>query len=140
MKEAQHDFDYVLFTDSFDSYIFCQPEEIIRKFKSLNHRMVVSGEMNLWPYPEFESHMPPSSKTGHYKYPNSGSYMAEIPYFLELWDRMGIEWKSDCVDDQGELIKEIALRPDAYRIDHEAVLFQTLFGLAEFGTTRFTTC
>ena len=129
VREAQHEHDYVLFTDSFDSYIFCQPDEIIRKFKSLNHRMVVSAEVNLWPNPEFADQMPPSSATGHYKFPNSGGYMAEIPYLLELFDKMGIEWKSDCVDDQGELIKEIALDHDAFRIDHDAVLFQTLFGL-----------
>ena len=120
---------YILFTDSFDSYIFCHPSEIIRKFKSFNHRMVVSAEVNLWPNPDFADQMPPSSKSGHYKYPNSGGYMAEIGYLIELFDGMGIAWKSDCVDDQGELIKAIALDADAFRIDHEAELFQTLFGL-----------
>ena len=117
-----------MFTDSFDSYMYCSPEELVRKFKSLNHPMVVSGEVNLWPYPDFADKMPSSSKNGHYKFPNSGGYMAEIPYLLELFDKMGIEWKSDCVDDQGELIKAIALDQNAFRIDHEAVLFQTLFG------------
>ena len=120
---------YILFTDSFDSYIFCHPSEIIRKFKSFNHRMVVSAEVNLWPNPDFADQMPPSSKSGHYKYPNSGGYMAEIGYLIELFEGMGIAWKSDCVDDQGELIKAIALDADAFRIDHEAELFQTLFGL-----------
>ena len=72
--------------------------------------------------------MPASSAGAHYKYPGGCGYMAEIRYLLELFDDMGIEWKSDCVDDQGELIKAIALNSDAYRIDHEAVLFQTLFG------------
>ena len=91
--------------------------------------MVVSGEVNLWPNPDFADQMPASSKTGHYKFPNSGGYMAEIPYLIELFDGMGIAWKSDCVDDQGELIKAIALDSDAFRIDHEAELFQTLFGL-----------
>ena len=121
-------YDYVLFSDSFDSYVFCGPDELISKFKSLKHRMVVSGEVNIWPNPELASEMPASSKTGHYKYPNSGGYMAEIPYLLELFDKMAIKWKSDCVDDQGELFKAIALDHDAYRIDHEAVLFQTLYG------------
>ena len=39
--------------------------------------------------------------------------------------------KSDCVDDQGELIKAVALNHSAFVIDHQAVLFQTLFGKAK---------
>ena len=100
--------------------------------------MVVSAEINLWPNPEFVDQMPPSSATGHYKYPNSGGYMAEIPYLIDMFEAMAIEFKSDCVDDQGELIKLIALNKDAYRIDHEAVLFQTLFGASQI-ITSFST-
>ena len=122
---------YILFTDSFDSYIYCNQDELIRKFKLFNHRMVVSGEINLWPNPDMADEMPPSSGTGHYKYPNSGGYMAEIPYLIEVFERMAIDWKSDCVDDQGELIKLIAQDHDAFRIDHSAALFQTLFGLLQ---------
>lgn len=109
--------------------MYCSPDELVRKFKSFNHKMVVSGEVNLWPNPDFVDKMPASSKSAHYKFPNSGGYMAEITYLLELFDAMGIEWKSDCVDDQGELIKAIALNNDAFKIDSNAVLFQTLFGM-----------
>ncbi len=125
---VQHDYDYVLFTDSFDSYIFCDPEHLVETFKTFQHPMVVSGEVNIWPNPELADQMPPSSASGHYKYPNSGGYMAEIPYLLALYDKMAINWKSDCVDDQGELIKAIALDHSAFKIDHQAVLFQTLYG------------
>ena len=128
VKAMQHDYDYVLFTDAFDTYLFCGVEEILQKFKSFNHPMVVSAEVNLWPNADLASELPASTKTGHYPYPNSGGYMAEIPYLLELFDKMAIAWKSDCVDDQGELIKALALDHNAYRIDHEAVLFQTLYG------------
>ena len=127
-RNARLSHKYIMFTDSFDSYIYCNPDELIRKFKLFNHPMVVSAEINLWPFTELSSKMPASSAGAHYKYPGGCGYMAEIRYLLELFDDMGIEWKSDCVDDQGELIKAIALNSDAYRIDHEAVLFQTLFG------------
>ncbi len=129
IRSLSSSYDYVLFAESRDSVVLCSSSDIVARFKSLGHRMVVSGEVNLWPNPDFVSHMPPSSKTGHYKYPNSGGYMAEIPYLIELFDKMAIEWKSDCVDDQGELIKMIAREHNAFVIDHEAVLFQTLFGM-----------
>ena len=129
VKAMQHDYDYVLFTDAFDTYLFCGVDEILQKFKSFNHPMVVSAEVNLWPNADLASELPASTKTGHYPYPNSGGYMAEIPYLLELFDKMAIAWKSDCVDDQGELIKALALDNNAYRIDHEAVLFQLYTGL-----------
>jgi hypothetical protein len=126
---VRHKYKYVMFTDSFDTYLFCGGNEIVEKFKSFNHSMVVSGEVNMWPYPELRSEMPASTKTGHYKYPNSGGYMAEIEYLIELYDKISIKWKSDCVDDQGELIKELARNHDAFVIDHNAVLFQTLYGM-----------
>ena len=121
-------YDYILFTDSFDSYVFCSPAEIIKKFKWFGHPMVVSGEVNMWPNPDLKQYMPESSKTGHYKFPNSGGYMAEVPYFVSLLDDIAIHWKSDCVDDQGELIKALARNNSVFVIDHKAVLFQTLYG------------
>ena len=140
-------YDYVIFTDSFDTFIFADITEIVRKFRSFNHPMVVSGEkkkkkgvalifffpfainsvvsipfpffnnvtlshfasageVNCWPNPSLASEMPASSKDAVYKYPNSGGYMAEFDYLLDLYkNKIAIHHKSDCADDQGELIK-----------------------------------
>ncbi len=128
-RNAIYTHKYILFTEALASYLYCDPDELVRKFKSFNHKMVVSGDTNLWPYSEFVEKMPEMYTDARYKFPNSGAYMAEIPYLLELFDTMGIEWKSDCVDDQGELIKALVLNNNAFKIDSNAVLFQTLFGL-----------
>ena len=124
--------DIVLFTDSFDSYVFSDPEEIVDKFLSFEAPMIVSAEVNMWPNPHLAEFMPPSASTGHYPFPNSGGYMGFLDYILELYtETIRIQAKSDCVDDQGELIKAVARNHSAFVIDHQAVIFQTLFGKAK---------
>jgi hypothetical protein len=55
--------------------------------------------------------------------------MGWVDYIIELYsERIAIQAKSICVDDQGELIKELARNSSAFAIDHQAALFQTLFG------------
>ena len=126
---ARETYDYIVFIDSaIDSSLFCNLNELIARFKSFKHPMVVSGEVFLWPYPALNEHIR-SATAGHYPYPGSCGYMAEIPYLLELFDAMAIQWKSDCVEDQGEFIKALAANNDAFKIDHDALLFQSSFGL-----------
>ena len=62
------DYDLVLFVDSFDTYLFCDLDEVVDKFRSYNHTMVVSGEVNIWPEEHLGAFMPSSSKDGHYKF------------------------------------------------------------------------
>lgn len=132
LEEFKDDYDIVIFTDSFDSYIFANIDEIIAKFRSFKAPMVVSGEVNCWPNPHLAPFMPPSSKTGHYPFPNSGGYIGYLGYILHLYtDVIAIHHKSDCCDDQGELIKAVVLDHGAFKIDHNAVIFQTLFGSAK---------
>ncbi|EGD76928.1 hypothetical protein PTSG_07269 [Salpingoeca rosetta] len=132
LLKYKDDYDMVLFTDSFDSFVFAEEDELIDTFRSMNAPMVVSAEVNCWPNPELATEMPPSSSVGHYPYPNSGGYMGYLGYILHLYnDVIAIHHKSDCCDDQGELIKAVVLDNKAFRIDHQAVLFQTLFGSAK---------
>lgn len=52
-----------------------------------------------------------------------------LGYILHLYtDVIAIHHKSDCCDDQGELIKALALDHTAYKVDRQAIFFQTLFG------------
>lgn len=99
-------YDIVLFSDSFDSFVLGAEDEIIEKFKNFGHPMVVSGEVNCWPQPELSDLLPPVERGGRYRFPNSGGYIAEIPYLIwVLTEVIKIQYKSDCTDDQGELIK-----------------------------------
>lgn len=128
LDKHKDDYDIVLFTDSFDTYIFSQLDEIVTKFRSFRHPMVVSGEVNCWPNPELASQLP-HSEGDRYLYPNSGGYIAEMGYLRYLYnDVIAIMHKSKCVDDQGELIKALALNHSVFLVDHNAVIFQTLFG------------
>ena len=43
IRARKDKYDIVLFTDSFDSYIFSSLDEIVQKFRSMKHPMVVSG-------------------------------------------------------------------------------------------------
>jgi hypothetical protein len=51
-------FEMVLFTDSYDSYIFAELDEIVEKFRQFEAPMVVSGEVNLWPNPHLRPFVP----------------------------------------------------------------------------------
>mmetsp|Transcript_821 Transcript_821/g.2728 ORF Transcript_821/g.2728 Transcript_821/m.2728 type:complete len:953 (-) Transcript_821:2162-5020(-) len=128
----RHRYDLALFIDSFDTYTFASPVEIVEKFLAFEVPMVVSGEVNIWPEPHLKDFMPVSSQDGHYKYPNSGTYMGWVSYIIEFYSGpIAIQAKSICVDDQGELIKALARNGSAFAIDHQAALFQTLFGSAK---------
>jgi hypothetical protein len=50
-------YNLVLFTDSFDTYIFSSMDEIVEKFKRFQAPMVVSGEVNIWPTPHLAPHL-----------------------------------------------------------------------------------
>ena len=41
----QHEYDIVVFTDSFDTFFFSDLAELVAKFKSFNAPMVVSAEV-----------------------------------------------------------------------------------------------
>jgi hypothetical protein len=64
----RHLYDIALFIDSFDTYAFADPTEIVEKFLTFDAPMVVSGEVNIWPEPQLKEFLPPSTKEGHYKY------------------------------------------------------------------------
>ena len=71
-------------------------------------------------------------RNSKYKYPNSGGYIGYLDYILDMYSSaIAIQAKSDCADDQGELIKALARNHSAFKIDHQAAIFQTLFGTAK---------
>lgn len=72
LRQWRGQYDLVLFTDSFDSFIFAPADEIVAKFLSFEVPMVVSGEVNLWPNPHLESALPRVPPDSRYRYPNSG--------------------------------------------------------------------
>eukprot|EP00050_Salpingoeca_kvevrii_P008731 m.304754 g.304754 ORF g.304754 m.304754 type:complete len:826 (-) comp17278_c0_seq1:63-2540(-) len=136
LVENSADFDIVLFADSFDTFIFCSAEEILDKFEQFNSRMVVSGEVNLWPNPNLAPYLPPAHRFGRYPFPNSGGYIAQIPYLIRLLEReIKIPWKSNCADDQGELIKALARKNHVFEVDINSKIFQTLYGYAKDDVT-----
>ena len=123
--------DLVVFTDSFDSYVFANEDEIARKFMEFEGGppMIVSGEVNLWPDPKLADELPPAQQP--YPYPNSGGYIGRADYLEYVLAKVVlIEHKSDCCDDQGELIRALAFNHSVFTVDYEANIFQTLFGRA----------
>jgi hypothetical protein len=56
----RHQYDLVLFMDSFDTFVFASPEEIVEKFLAFQAPMVVSGEVNMWPEPHLKVPCSPS--------------------------------------------------------------------------------
>ena len=132
LKRWRKEYDLILFTDSFDSAVLAHPSELVERFLRIGARVLVSGELNLWPEPHLrpllEAQHPDPAPT--YPFPNSGGYMGYTEDVIRLLGEVcAVQAKSQCVDDQGELIQALAADPSAFKVDHEAAFFQTLFNV-----------
>lgn len=122
LKEVGADYTHVLCTDAWD-VLFCDPlEEIIRKYESFGSPPCLMGGtrqcLNLWPRDKYDAYF---DLTKLRRYPSPPTYIAEIPYIIDRFERMD----KDCSHDQTNAIMSGIIggffQPV---IDYEAVLFQ----------------
>ncbi|XP_077998009.1 procollagen-lysine,2-oxoglutarate 5-dioxygenase 1-like [Glandiceps talaboti] len=120
----------VMFTDSYDVVFTAGPDEILKRFREMDTRVVFSSEIYLWPdtslqdqYPKVEKGMP---------YLNSGMFIGYAP---EIWQIVSKTEIGNRGDDQlyytkiyldPELRKELNIK-----LDNLAVIFQNLNGVTD---------
>ena len=146
----------VLAMDGYDTLMRSSPADILKRYGQMRHPLVVSGETRHWPPRPFdkvnvapvnpEKYPEPPKLPGQgiqqafdaldlyeddenprYRYPCSGLFMGDV---ATLWETLDAALKRmpHEKDDQAVIQFDVLSRPDVWRIDREAYLFQSLGG------------
>jgi len=113
------EYDYIIFTDSYDVFYADSPESILDKFLSFNTKVLFSAESVCWPNTELADKFP---ETEHpYRYLNSGTFIGRIKELKEMLST----FDEDIHDDDQEFMQEqfLSAKWDC-KLDTEAYVFQ----------------
>ncbi|XP_057679969.1 procollagen-lysine,2-oxoglutarate 5-dioxygenase 2 isoform X1 [Corythoichthys intestinalis] len=130
----------ILFVDSYDLIFAGGPEEILRKFQQVNHKVIFAAEGLIWPDKRLADKYP-SVRSGK-RYLNSGGIIGYAPYI----NRIVSQWNLHDNDDDQLFYTKIfvdSLQRDSLNmtLDNKCQIFQNLNGaidevLLKFGTNR----
>ncbi|KAK5602740.1 Procollagen-lysine,2-oxoglutarate 5-dioxygenase 2 [Crenichthys baileyi] len=130
----------VLFVDSYDLIFAGGPEEILRKFQQVNHKVLFAAEGMIWPDKRLADKYP-LVRSGK-RYLNSGGIIGYAPYVNNIVS----QWDLHDNDDDQLFYTKIYLDPLKRKslnmtLDHKCQIFQNLNGavdevLLKFGTDR----
>uniref|UniRef100_A0A8C7XDY8 procollagen-lysine 5-dioxygenase n=1 Tax=Oryzias sinensis TaxID=183150 RepID=A0A8C7XDY8_9TELE len=130
----------ILSVDSYDLIFAGGPEEILKKFKQANHKVLFAAEGLIWPDKRLTDKYP-SVRSGK-RFLNSGGIIGYAPYI----NRIVSEWNLHDNDDDQLFYTKIYLDPLKREtlnmtLDHKCQIFQNLNGavdevLLKFGTGR----
>ncbi|XP_051538136.1 procollagen-lysine,2-oxoglutarate 5-dioxygenase 2-like isoform X2 [Myxocyprinus asiaticus] len=130
----------VLSVDSYDLIFAGGPEEILRKFHQMNHKVVFAADGIIWPDTRLEEKYP-SVRNGK-RFLNSGGFIGNAPYIHTIVN----QWDLHDNDDDQLFYTKIYLDPLQRErlnmtLDHKCEIFQNLNGavdevLLKFGTER----
>uniref|UniRef100_A0A3P9M636 Procollagen-lysine, 2-oxoglutarate 5-dioxygenase 2 n=1 Tax=Oryzias latipes TaxID=8090 RepID=A0A3P9M636_ORYLA len=130
----------ILSVDSYDLIFAGGPEELLKKFKQANHKVLFAAEGLIWPDKRLTDKYP-SVRSGK-RFLNSGGIIGYAPYI----NRIVSEWNLHDNDDDQLFYTKIYLDPLKREtlnmtLDHKCQIFQNLNGavdevLLKFGTGR----
>ncbi|XP_067301470.1 multifunctional procollagen lysine hydroxylase and glycosyltransferase LH3 [Pseudorasbora parva] len=126
----------IMFVDSYDVILASGPEELLRKFSRLSHRVVFSAEGFCWPDQRLASKYP---AVHHGKrYLNSGGFIGFAPEIHAIVQ----QWKYKDNDDDQLFYTRIYLDKEQRRkfnitLDHKSHIFQNLNGAIEEVVLKF---
>jgi hypothetical protein len=121
------DYDYVLFTDAFDTIVTQPAAEILRRFQEEDTPLLMSAEANCFPAsPRQKPHDYPLAPT-RYRFLNAGGLLARIPYLLELLEKEKVRTLQGNRDDQGWWVRVYLDRRYEMKLDHGCRIFQCLY-------------
>ena len=150
--------------DGYDVRALTTPKDVLLRYGQMGSDIVVGAELNCWPdkdlAPKLDSRLPrPGGYPGEnkakaiYRYPNSGTIIGMADKLYAAVDdayttEVATAYPVDKPDDQRAIQRQIIKRPQGWRLDREAYLFQTLAGGAErhlehdhgIVRNRITTC
>lgn len=115
----------VLFSDAHDSIIQGDAGMILERYRAFGHPLVFSAERNCYPSPELAARYPAAGTP--YAYLNSGGFIGEAGYLLDLLERWDVPALPDRENDQGWFTRRFLDEPEAIRLDTHCSLFQTLY-------------
>jgi len=113
--------------DGFDTICLADVKEILEKFIAFNHPWVASAELNCWPRSDYAYRYKHTSDSS-YRFLNSGTYIANIEYFLSMLNEWGVTGDFRASSDQLFLTERLLENQSAIALDTQCVLFQTLGG------------
>jgi hypothetical protein len=136
----------VLFVDAYDVVILGGCAQMSQRFLSFGTPIVFSAELGCWPRGELAPRYPPPRPRGArrmerrvrsfrpppplnlpQRYLNSGSYMGYAGSIREAIQELSPHYE----DDDQELFSRYYLEhPQRATLDHESMLFQTLYGIS----------
>jgi hypothetical protein len=116
--------DFILSLDGYDTITIAPVQEIIEKFLSFRHPMVIGAEVNCWPDKDKASLYPTAST--RFKHLNGGGYIARIDYLAVMLKEWGMTSEFKASSDQRWLTKVFLDNPGCMKIDYECAIFQNL--------------
>jgi len=135
IKDKIIDTSHIIFTDSWDMIFCTSPLEIMERYISFSHPIVVSAERNCFPddlkaeYDKLESPTP-------YKYLNSGFIVGETEAILEILEAMDLpnqpedhrrpDGSNFHLNDQALWLEQAIKHPELITLDRYQTLSQTL--------------
>ncbi len=135
MKEYVGQYDYVLFTDSRDVLYYKGLDVIEKEYekhRKLGTKILFNAETNCYPNKELKSKYPYPNKK--YRYLNSGMFIGDFDYVIEILDEAILRAKTDGIIDDQEIMTLLYLEKynlygekTEFRIDTECSLFQCLW-------------
>ena len=125
-NEVLGQYKFILSLDAYDMLCVAPEDEIIWKFMSFQHPMVISAEINCWPDDELRSKYPPPRTQSPYRHICGGAYMAQTEYIAKMLSVWGVNEEFRASSDQRFLTKCLLENTGCMKIDEEAVLFQNL--------------
>uniref|UniRef100_A0A9J7YCM1 procollagen-lysine 5-dioxygenase n=1 Tax=Cyprinus carpio carpio TaxID=630221 RepID=A0A9J7YCM1_CYPCA len=123
----------IMFVDSYDVILASGPEELLKKFSRISHRVVFSAEGFCWPDQRLSSKYP----VVHHgkRYLNSGGFIGYAPEIHAIVK----QWKHKDDDDDQLFYTRIYLDKEKFNItlDHKSHIFQNLNGAIEEVVLKF---
>ncbi len=124
-----------LAVDGYDTYPLVGPDDLLKRYGSMESEIVIGGEMACWPDESLRDQLvkyasdgwpgETGSETALYNFPCSGTLVGMAS---DLEAEIGEALNMESVDDQLAIQKRILQRSDRgiWRVDREAYLFQAL--------------
>lgn len=119
-------YKFILALDAYDVFCLAPEDEIIWKFMSFQHPMVIAGEINCWPDKDRTKDYPAPRCQTPYKHLNGGAYMAQTEYLAWKLKEWGVSPDFRAPSDQRFLTDQYLKDHRSMKIDEECVLFQTM--------------
>jgi hypothetical protein len=126
LQRNRTQFDYVLFTDAYDSVLVAGIDRILERYLAIGTPILFSAEANCFPAAPGQrlTDYPPSPT--RYRFLNAGGLIAHIPYLLQAMTALEVPEVADFQSDQGWWAGVYVRRKADIALDHQCQVFQCL--------------